>query len=86
MAPLVFSANFDLAIALVACALLLLWQTRREPRVFPALAAMSLLVTIGCGIWSMVEFYRDTMSRRAISTACCACRNPATTTSTAAAR
>ncbi len=30
VAPLVFSANFDLAIVLVACALLLLWQTRRR--------------------------------------------------------
>ena len=61
VAPLVFSANFDLAIVLVACALLLLWRTRGEALVFPALAAISLLVTIGCGIWSMVEFYRDTI-------------------------
>ena len=61
VAPLVFSANFDLAIVLAACALLLLWRTRGEAHVFPALAAISLLVTIGCGIWSMVEFYRDTI-------------------------
>ena len=61
VAPLVFSANFDLAIALVACALLLLWRTRREAPVFPVLAAASLLFTAGCGIWSMVEFYRDTV-------------------------
>jgi SAM-dependent methyltransferase len=61
VAPLVFSANFDLAIALVACALLLLWRTRREAPVFPVLAAASLLFTAFCGIWSMVEFYRDTV-------------------------
>ena len=61
VAPLVFSANFDLAISLVACALLLLWRTRREKLVFPALAAVSLLFTIGCGIWSVVEFYENTM-------------------------
>ena len=60
VAPLVFTANFDLAIALVACALLLLWQTRREPLVFPALAVLALAFTIGCGIWSVVEFYKDT--------------------------
>ena len=61
VAPLVFSANFDLAISLVACALLLLWRTRRDALVFPALAGISLLVTIGCGIWGKVEFYRDTV-------------------------
>jgi len=62
VAPLVFSANFDLAIALVACALLLLWRTRRDPIVFPLLAAASLLFTIGCGVWSMTEFYKETVS------------------------
>ena len=61
VAPLVFTANFDLAIALAACALLLLWQTRREPLVFPVLALLSLTFTIGCGIWSVVEFYKDTV-------------------------
>jgi len=59
VAPLAFSANFDLAFVLVACALLLLWRTRGEALVFPALAAISLAVTVGCGIWSMVEFYQD---------------------------
>jgi|KBSMisStaDraftv2_1062788.scaffolds.fasta_scaffold03014_5 SAM-dependent methyltransferase len=61
VAPLAFSANFDLAFVLVACALLLLWRTRGEALVFPALAAISLAVTVGCGIWSMVEFYQDTI-------------------------
>jgi SAM-dependent methyltransferase len=57
----VFSANFDLAISLVACALLLLWRTRREAIVFPLLAGVSLLFTAGCGVWSVVEFYQDTV-------------------------
>jgi SAM-dependent methyltransferase len=61
VAPLAFSANFDLAFVLVACALLLLCRTRGEALVFPALAAISLAVTVGCGIWSMVEFYQDTI-------------------------
>ena len=85
VAPLVFTANFDLAIALVACALLLLWQTRREPLVFPALAVLSLAFTIGCGIWSRVEFTRIRCSRRATSTACSASRSPAERTTSAAA-
>ncbi len=62
VAPLVFSVNFDLAIALVACALLLLWRTRRDALVFPVLAAASLLFTVGSGVWSVVEFYTDTVS------------------------
>ena len=61
VAPLVFTANFDLAIALLACGLLLLWQTRKEKLVFPVLALVSLLFTAGCGVWSMKEFYRDTV-------------------------
>ncbi|MEO8346465.1 MAG: fused MFS/spermidine synthase [Betaproteobacteria bacterium] len=61
VAPLVFTANFDLVIALVGCGLLLLWQTRREKLVFPVLALVSLLFTAGCGVWSVVEFYRDTI-------------------------
>ncbi len=61
VAPLVFTANFDLVIALLACGMLLLWQTRREKLVFPALALLSLLFTAGCGVWGMIEFYRDTV-------------------------
>ncbi len=61
VAPLVFNANFDLVIALVACGLLLLWQTRRERLVYPAMALTSVLFTAGCGVWSMTEFYRDTV-------------------------
>jgi len=62
VAPLVFSANFDLAFALVACALLLLWRTRRDSIIFPLLAVASLLFTAGCGVWSMVEFYKEAVS------------------------
>jgi hypothetical protein len=61
VAPLVFHANFDMAIALVACAALLLWQVRRDPRLFSVPAVILLLFMAGCGVWSVVEFYDDTI-------------------------
>jgi len=61
VAPLVFHANFDMAIALVACAALLLWQVRRDSRLFSVPAVILLLFTAGCGVWSVVEFYDDTI-------------------------
>ncbi len=61
VAPLVLPAYFELAAGLVACAALLLWQTRREVVVFPALAVVSVLVTLGCGIWGTIEFYDGTI-------------------------
>ncbi len=60
IAPLVLPADFELGGALVFCALLLLWQVRREPVVYGALGLVSLLVTIGCGIWAVTEFYTGT--------------------------
>jgi hypothetical protein len=61
VAPLVFHANFDMAIALVACAALLLWQVRRDPRLISVPAVILLLFMAGCGLWSVVEFYDDTI-------------------------
>jgi SAM-dependent methyltransferase len=61
VAPLALQANFDLAIALVACALLLTWQLRKDSRVFRLLAAMLFLFTAGCGIWGAREYYEDTL-------------------------
>lgn len=61
VAPLVLPADFELGAALVACALLLLWQVRREPPVFGVLALCALFVTIGCVIWGVGEFYRGTL-------------------------
>ena len=66
--------DFELAGGLVVAALLLLWQVRREHLVFGVLAVAALVMTIGCA--RMGRSTSSTIarsSRRAISTACCAC-------------
>jgi hypothetical protein len=60
-APLVLPAHFELAGVLVLCALLLLWQVRREHAAYGVLAIVSALAAIGCGAWSIVEFYSGTL-------------------------
>jgi SAM-dependent methyltransferase len=62
VAPLVLPAYFELAGGLVLCALLLLWQARRDMLVFPGLAILSTFATVGCGIWGIVEFYDSTIA------------------------
>ncbi len=57
VAPFVLPADFELGGALVLCALLLLWQVRREPAVYGVLALTALCVTIGGAIWGAIEFY-----------------------------
>ncbi|MFO1281183.1 MAG: fused MFS/spermidine synthase [Burkholderiales bacterium] len=57
VAPLVLPAYFELGAGLVLCAALLLWQARADHRVYGALAAVSLVATIGCGVWYVREFY-----------------------------
>ena len=61
VAPLALPASFELAGALVFCALLLLWQARREPLVYGVLNIAALLVTVGCGVWGVTEFYQRTI-------------------------
>ncbi len=61
LAPMVLPADFELAGVLVLCALLLLWQSRRDARVFPTLAILALVSTLGCGVWGIVEFYQSTI-------------------------
>jgi SAM-dependent methyltransferase len=61
VAPLVLPAYFELAGGLVLAALLLLWQTRRGHVVFSALAVAAVLVTLGCTVWSIREFYENTI-------------------------
>jgi SAM-dependent methyltransferase len=61
VAPLVLPAYFELGFGLAACALLLLWQVRREPAVYGVLGLVAVMVTIGCAIWGVVEFYRSTI-------------------------
>jgi SAM-dependent methyltransferase len=61
VAPLVLPAYFELAGGLVLCALLLLWQVRREHAVFGVLGLTAAVVTVGCGIWAIREFYDGTI-------------------------
>ena len=64
IAPLVLPADFELGGALVLCALLLLWQVRREPAVYGVLALTAVCVTIGGAIWGAVEFYDSVIVAR----------------------
>ena len=61
VAPLVLPADFELAGGLVVAAALLVWQVRRGHLVFSVLAVASVLVTIGCTVWSINEFYDRTI-------------------------
>ena len=61
VAPLVLPAYFELAGGLVLAASLLLWQVRRLPIVFGALAVVAVVATVGCAIWSVREFYDGTI-------------------------
>ena len=61
LAPLLLPAYFELAAGLVACALLLFWQVRRDPLVFRALSGVSVLVAAGAAIWGIHQFYEDTI-------------------------
>ena len=61
VAPLVLPAYFELAGGLVVASLLLIWQVRRAHVVFSALAVVSALVTLGCTVWSITEFYDRTL-------------------------
>jgi SAM-dependent methyltransferase len=62
LAPLVLPAYFELGAGIVLCALLLLWQVRRDPLVFAVLGVAALLVAIGCGVWTVREFYDGTIA------------------------
>jgi len=61
VAPLALPAYFELAFGLAACALLLLWQVRRDGLVFCALALSSAAATVGCAIWGITDFYDATI-------------------------
>ena len=61
LAPLVLKAHFELGLGLIAAACLLTWQVRRNAIVFSLLALVSVIVTVGCAIWSVVNFYESTI-------------------------
>jgi hypothetical protein len=60
-APLVLPADFELNGVLVLCALLLFWQARRDPIVYPSLATVAIASTFGCAIWAITNFYDTTV-------------------------
>jgi hypothetical protein len=62
VAPLVLPAYFELGGGLALCALLLLWQVRRDYPVFGVLGLAALFTTIGCAIWGVSEFYNNAIS------------------------
>jgi len=61
LAPLVLPAHFELPAGLALCALLLLWQVRRDYPIYGVLGLSALAATIGCAIWGATEFYKDTI-------------------------
>jgi hypothetical protein len=61
LAPLLLPADFELAGGLVLAALLLLWQVRGAHIVFGVLAVAAVIGTVGCTVWSVREFYEDTV-------------------------
>jgi hypothetical protein len=61
VAPIVLPAYFELGFGLVACAALLLFQSRRDHVVFVSLAAAALLFSIGASGWAIHDFYDGTV-------------------------
>ncbi len=61
LAPLLLPAHFELPAGLALCALLLLWQVRRDYPIYGVLGLSALAATIGCAIWGATEFYKDTI-------------------------
>jgi len=61
LAPLVLPAYFELGMALVLCAWLLLWRVRSEHPAFPILAMAALLVALGAAVFDVRRFWEDTV-------------------------
>ena len=61
VAPLVLNAYFELAFGIVLCAVLLMWQVRRDIIVMRVLAVASSLTATGCAVWGIQEFYDTTI-------------------------
>jgi len=61
VAPLVLPAYFELGFGLALCALLLLWQVRRDHNFFRVLGIAATAVTLGGAIWGIRAFYEGTI-------------------------
>ncbi|HVF65732.1 MAG TPA: fused MFS/spermidine synthase [Casimicrobiaceae bacterium] len=62
LAPLILPAYFELGAGLALCALLVLWQVRRDYPLYGVLALAALLTTIGCAVWGATEFYSNAIA------------------------
>jgi hypothetical protein len=61
VAPLVLNAYFELAFGIVLCAVLLMWQVRREIIIMRVLAVAASLTATGCAVWGIQEFFDATI-------------------------
>ena len=61
VAPLVLPAYFELAGGLVLTALLLAWQVRSDRTLLQVVGIAAVVVTTGCAVWSIRQFYADTV-------------------------
>src|SRR5437762_6301626 len=61
VAPLVLHAYFELAFGIVLCAVLLMWQVRRDIIIMRVLAVAASLTATGCAVWGIQEFYDATI-------------------------
>lgn len=61
VAPLVLPAYFELGFGLVACALLLIWQTRRQHLAYMVVAVVAAVFTLGAAVYDVHEFYERTI-------------------------
>ena len=60
VAPLVLPAHFELEGGLVLCALLFLWQVRRDHWIYRIFGVAAVAVTLLGVVWSVREFYDST--------------------------
>jgi SAM-dependent methyltransferase len=61
VAPIVLPAQFELALGLCACAVLLVWQARDAPVILGILGTAAAIATAGSGMWYVHNFYQDTI-------------------------
>jgi hypothetical protein len=64
VAPAVLNVDFDLEIGMVACALLVLWRTRRQQRALVVLSAVTAVLVLAAAGLVVQQFYDGTVLAR----------------------
>jgi len=64
VAPAVLNVDFDLEIGMVACALLVLWRTRRQHRALLILSALTAVLVLAAAGLIVQQFYDGTVLAR----------------------